>query len=318
MTKTKSWKPYNEQLALLKERGLQVLDDERALNYIERIGYYRLSGYWYPLRAIDVDASMMEKYPTRSDLFVEGSRFEDVVKLYIFDKKLRLLALDALERIEMAVRVDVAHTLGRRHPLAHLRSEHLDQWFARSRGDHASPHSAWVTNYEKLAMRSKNEPFVKHHAKSYEGQMPIWVAVEIFDFGTLSKLFAGMKGRDKISISKKYGETNGVVFQSWLRSLTYIRNVAAHHSRLWNINVVETAKESEICGLHGRLDSRRPFFYFYLMALLLNTICPNSSWGSRFRTLLLEEFPRLPDGTGSLYDMGAIQKWDEWDVWGKK
>jgi abortive infection bacteriophage resistance protein len=72
---------------------------------------------------IDREASAQAQRPVRRDTFVAGSRFEDVVRLYVFDKKLRLLALDALERIEMAVRVDVAHLLGKRDACAH---EHLD------------------------------------------------------------------------------------------------------------------------------------------------------------------------------------------------
>nr|WP_216819616.1 Abi family protein [Paenalcaligenes hominis] len=98
---------------------MQVEDEEAALRYLARIGYYRLSGYWYPMRVIDKVASEQEKRPVRLDRFVEGSRFEDVVKLYIFDAKLRLLALDALERIELAVRVDVAHLLGKYDSCAH-------------------------------------------------------------------------------------------------------------------------------------------------------------------------------------------------------
>lgn len=100
MNRVKPWQSYPEQLQILKRRGLQVEHDEAALRYLARIGYYRLSGYWYPMRLINQSASARQKRPIRLDQFVDGSRFEDAVRLYIFDAKLRLLALDALERIE--------------------------------------------------------------------------------------------------------------------------------------------------------------------------------------------------------------------------
>src|SRR5690606_14793313 len=101
------------------------------MDYSERLGYYRLSGYWYPLRRIDEAASQAQGKPVRLDECVPGSRFEDVVRLYVFDKRLRLLALDALERIEMAVRVDVAYLLGQRDPAAHENPNCLLGYFAK-------------------------------------------------------------------------------------------------------------------------------------------------------------------------------------------
>lgn len=109
MKPLKRWLSFEDQLRQLEARGLAVDDSAAALDYLERLGYYRMSGYWYPLRKIDEAASQAQGKPVRQDVFMGDSRFEHVVQLYVFDKKLRLLAMDALERIEMAVRVDVAH-----------------------------------------------------------------------------------------------------------------------------------------------------------------------------------------------------------------
>lgn len=114
----KPWRSFPDQLARLESHGLITECKAAALDYLQRIGYYRLSGYWYPMRMTDKDRST-PKNPVRSSDFIPGSRFEDAVRLYVFDKKLRLLALDALERIEMALRVDIAHLLGELDPLAH-------------------------------------------------------------------------------------------------------------------------------------------------------------------------------------------------------
>lgn len=318
MKPLKPWVSFAQQLELLQARGLEVENRDAALDYLERLGYYRLSGYWYPLRAIDPEASAARGHVVRLDSFAPGSRFEDVVRLYVFDKKLRLLALDALERIEMAVRVDVAHRLGQRDPRAHenpacLHGNFAKKQIAKGRPDAGKTHhQVWLTKYQSLLHRARKEPFVVHHQQQY-GALPIWAAVEVWDFGLLSKLFAGMQHADQQHIASLYGASDGQTFAQWLRSLNFIRNVSAHHSRLWNINVVE--RSAVPAHWPVGLDNARPFFYFCLMRQLLRVICPRSTWGQRVADLLEKEFPHT-DGTRlSLTDMGAFAGWADAVPW---
>lgn len=320
MRSVKPWRSFSEQLQTLKNRGLQVEDEEAALRYLARIGYYRLSGYWYPMRVIDKVASEREKRPVRLDQFIDGSRFEDVVKLYIFDAKLRLLALDALERIELAVRVDVAHLLGKYDSCAHQNPDYLHGNFTKKtlkRGPNSgkTEHQIWLEKYQQQLNRLRREPFVEHHKKYYKGELPIWAAIEVWDFGLLSKLFAGMQFNDQKIIADKYGAEGGKAFSSWLRSLNFIRNVSAHHSRLWNINVLELAP---IPKKWPNMPNNKPFLYFCFMRQLLRTICPHSQWAERFKGLLLQEFPNIPSSATSLADFGLIEGWEKWEIWQQK
>ncbi len=313
----KPWSTFSDQLELLISRGMEVDDKETALSYLERIGYYRLSGYWYPFRIYDEDASEAENHPVRLDKFYKDTRFEDVVQLYVFDKKLRLFALDALERIEMAVRVDIAHLLGKKDPLAYEKAECLHGNFTKKpikRGPDTgkTEFQVWQKKYQSHLRRSRNEDFVKHHLKEY-GKLPIWVAMEVWDFGLLSKLFAGLKYDDQQLIAKKYGAVNGKKFVQWLRSLNYIRNVSAHHSRLWNIHIIE--RSSIVNGWSTELNNERPFFYFCIMKQMLYSICPNSSWGKRFNEMLTQDFPFVENRAISLRDFGVVTGWDAWDLW---
>jgi abortive infection bacteriophage resistance protein len=313
----KPWRSFADQLQQLQDRGLQVDNSAAALAYLERLGYYRLSGYWYPLRTIDEVASVAQGRAVRMDSFAPGSRFEDVVRLYVFDKKLRLLALDALERIEMAVRVDVAHLLGQRDPRAHENPACLHGNFAKkliAKGPDAckTQHQVWLAKYRSMLSRARKEPFVVHHQQQY-GALPIWAAIEVWDFGLLSKLFAGMQYADQQTIAAMYGAPNGQAFAQWLRSLNFIRNVSAHHSRLWNINVLEYSAVPATWP--GHLNSARPFFYFCLMQHLLRVICPNSSWGQRFKTLLSNDFPPVVNQQISLAELGVFPDWEEWALW---
>lgn len=315
MKPLKPWLSVAQQLELLETRGLEVEDRAAALDYLERLGYYRLSGYWYPLRAIDLKASTAQGQAVRLDHFVPGSRFEDVVRLYVFDKKLRLLALDALERIEMAVRVDVAHLLGQRDPRAHENPACLHGNFAKKRitkgpDSGKTQHQLWLAKYQSLLHRARKEPFVLHHQQQY-GALPVWAAVEAWDFGLLSKLFSGMQHADQEQIAALYGAPDGKAFAQWLRSLNFIRNVSAHHSRLWNINVLERAAVP--AHWPAELDNARPFFYFCLMRQLLKVICPRSSWGQRVAALLKEGFPHTD--RLSLQDLGALADWEDAVPW---
>ncbi|SCZ68389.1 Abortive infection bacteriophage resistance protein [Thiohalomonas denitrificans] len=253
----------------------------------------------------------------RHDSFVDGSHFKDAVHLYVFDKKLRLLALDALERIELAIRVDIAHLLGEHDPYAHEEPNLFHGNFAKkTNGDGKTQHQLWLERYKDLVHRARRVPFVEHYLEKY-GQLPIWVAIEIWDFGLMSKMYAGMQHKHKGQIAAKYGAKDGKAFAGWLRGLNFIRNVSAHHSRLWNINVLERAPLLQDDENWKQLNDARPFFYFCLMQKLMRVICPNSHWAQRF-TELMGEFPDVGCSAVSLEDFGLIEGWQAWDLWSQK
>ncbi|NIB39089.1 abortive phage resistance protein [Pseudomaricurvus alkylphenolicus] len=318
----KPWKSFEEQLDLLHERGLLIDQPEAAMSYLERLGYYRLSGYWYPFRQLD-DAPQEDgaTVPKRLDAFISNSHFEEVVKLYVFDKKLRLLALDALERIEMALRVDIAHLLGEQDIHAHENPDCFHGRFSKQikrRGPATgkTEHQAWLEKYRSHLKRARREPFVAHYQSKY-GLLPVWVAIEVWDFGMMSRLYAGMKWPDQDRIAAKYGAADGRIFASWLRSLNFIRNVSAHHSRLWNINVLERSNLLFDDEYWQALNNARPFFYFCLIQKLMRVICPNSTWAERFEGVT-GEFPATGSGAVKLADFGLLEGWQEWDLWSQK
>ena len=309
------WKSYANQLQILKDRGLQVADDARAQTDLERIGYYCLSGYWYPFRELKAQPVGLS---FREDEFIAGSQFDDAVALYVFDKNLRLMALDALERIERAIRVDVAHLLGEHDCFAHHEPLLFHGNFSRRtirRGFHSgkTEHQVWLERYENLVRQNRRQPFVAHNLTKHQ-KLPIWVAIEILDFGALSRLFAGMKYADKNAIAAKYGLAGGIELEQWLRSLNLIRNVAAHHSRLWNMNILELSPVPQYDAQWQQLNNARPFMYFCLMQKLLATICPNSGWRTRFRGLV-SAFPEPANKAVTAKDFGAVAGWETWGLW---
>ncbi|MBQ4889295.1 Abi family protein [Shewanella sp. MMG014] len=315
MPYSKPWHSYQAQLDKLRERGLNITEDDKALDYLARIGYYRLSGYWYSFR----QQQEVEGKKVKLDNFITGASFEQAVQLYVFDKNLRLLAMDALERIEIAFRVELAHLLGEQDMFAYLKPELFHDKFAKILKPHTglTEHHNWLTKQAGLIKRSK-EKFIEHNKKKHGLPLPIWIACEVWDFGTLSFLYGGMKEADQDRIARKFGLSNGRVLASWLRSLNYLRNLCAHHSRLWNRNVVEKPKLPPAPELpwvapfieYDRLRSR-PFLLFCITKHLMDHINPNSTWWNRLTDLMANDLPDMSMLGLDLNSMGVCEDWLE-------
>jgi hypothetical protein len=130
-------KPYlaiADQLALIKGRGMIVSDDALAQAYLNKIGYYRLSGYWYPYRK----SSQVGGKTVVEDNFRDTTKFAEIVDLYVFDKKLRLLMLDIIERVEIALRVQITLQLGQ-YPCPRSRGGRYRVIARQCRGPHVRP-----------------------------------------------------------------------------------------------------------------------------------------------------------------------------------
>lgn len=327
MSYTKPWKSYDEQLVQLIQRGMSVTDHGRALDYLERMGYYRLSGYWFAFRERSEPLCLLDEHGRKPksvrverlalDEFKKGATFQNAVDLYVFDKQLRLLVMDALERIEIALRVDVSHTLGVADKFAYLKPELFHDEFSvkLDKQSGLTAHHEWLSKHAQLIGRSK-EDFVRHNKVKYGLPLAIWVACEVWDFGTLSNLFKGMREADQDAIAVQYGVSNGRVFATWLRSLNYLRNVCAHHSRLWNRNMVDqpklppSAEMPWVAAFEQDVHARARCFLLLKITLhLLSIINPQSSWPERMKAHLLC-FPGLGHLGLNLAGLGAQAGWE--------
>lgn len=254
------------------------------------------------------------------DEFKPNATYQQAVDLYVFDKQLRMLVMDALERIEIALRVDISHTLASKDKFAYLKADYFHEKFSQELDSNTglTKQHEWLTKHAQLISRSKEE-FVKHNKEKYGLPLAIWVACEVWDFGCMSTLYAGMCEEAQDSISAAYGVSNGRTFATWLRSLNYLRNVCAHHSRLWNRNIVEQPKlpdanESKwVAHFENDTHARsRCFLQLCMIKHLLKVINPKSSWCSKMEQHL-NSFPDLNHLGLNLYGMGAFQCWNE--IW---
>lgn len=318
-------KPFltiQQQLALLQRRGLQITDVSKANACLGRIGYYRLSGYLHSFRESQVVKGPNGAVTTQIlDNYRAGTDLQTIVDLYIFDKKLRLLMLDAMERIEVALRVEVATLLGARSGWAHRDPAQLNQKFVQTvkPGSQLPQHKEWVRRIDDTFARSK-EDFVKHFKSKYAGaHLPIWMSIELWEFGTLSVFFGGMLGKDKNTIAQKYGVPLGLELETWLRNLNVCRNICAHHSRLWNkpsviqMRLPAAKAAPELAHIIGNTHAQtRVYGSALIAAYLLRSINPTSSWCQRF-VALTNEFPQTPHI--SLAQAGFPAGWHKESIW---
>jgi len=222
-------KPYlsiSSQVTLLQQRGLTVPDVAEAERWLYLMGYYRMSGYSYIWRQPGPQPK------TLSDHFEPGTTFQQVVDLYEFDRKLKQLILQALERIEIMMRVRVGHILGQRDTYGHELTHCLDIEFStpRLRQGQLQPslHQTWLDDATRKQQRSK-EDFVKHYLDQYSGHLPVWVATEILDFGSLSYLYSGLLPTDRgkiateLDLINRNGQGNEAALVNWMRTLNYVR-----------------------------------------------------------------------------------------------
>jgi len=297
-----------------------VSDETKAAMYLEQIGYYRLSGFWYPFRKFVLETTGTGgKTARRTDDFKEGTDFRNVVDLYVFDRALRLLFLDAIERTEVALRVDIALRLGARHPCAHRIPTEVHGNFSRiPLGRVTSDHDEWLGRLDLRVGRAKEE-FVEHFRRNYEPPIPLWVVIELWDFGLLSTFASGMKWQDLQDFGQKFGVPRPELFTSWLRAINHVRNICAHHGRLWNRTLVDQPKPPKQGEIeyqnHWIGDSKareKPYCVAVILKQFLDVINPTSTWGRRLKDLARS----FPSGSGlSLRDAGFPENWEQEKLW---
>jgi len=289
------------QAELLIERGLICDNIPRLERYLSRIGYYRLSAYWLPFEEPSPDPT------ARSHQFKPDTDFEQVLSLYIFDRKLRLIVLDALERIEVAVRTAYAREMS----LTYGAHAHLNVRLFKNQTEYQKG----LAKIEGDLQRS-HETFVRHYRGKYDDppMPPIWAVVETMSFGSLSRWF---KNTDDTKVKKRIMKSLGMptidILERVLHTLTPMRNDCAHHSRLWNRRYTmapPNIRKIERCFVKNQ-QKYYLFNYLVIIEYLLAQINPGSQWKNRLLNLLVTLQPQQLRAMGFPYD------WREREPWGR-
>ena len=211
-----------EQIKKLQNRGLIINDIPLTEHYLINVGYYRLSGYWLAMQSDKVN-----------HIFKPNSTFENVISIYQFDRELRLLLFDIIERIEVALRTKMIYYL----------SHELNPWWFEDSHNFKNPvaHNDTLKSIDRELSQTKEE-FIKQHYLKYVNDTrrpPSWKTLNIASFETISKLYGNLSDRiqSKDTIAREFGTVNKSYLPSWLQSISQIRNICAHHGRIWNKNL---------------------------------------------------------------------------------
>lgn len=315
---------FERQLAQLADRGLEIEDDQECISALMRIGYYRFSAYLYPFRKMKPKNQRSSQWNYRFDEFEAGHSFQEAFELYEFDQKLKALTFVALEAIEVALRTQIAYHAGREDKFIHLHRESLDakECDEVPQNSDKSAYEWWLKNYSRQLRQAKSEDFIRHHSYRYGEDIPIWIAVEFLDFGSITKLFEFLPVDLKNDIAPHFGIITGQNVASWFRNFNYVRNKIAHHSRLWNrLMVIKVARPNKSVvdpGIFHLADaSNRTFNKIYptlaLLAYVLSFVDPADEWRLQIAELM-RQFPSI-DGIGPVETMGFPQNWESLALW---
>ena len=271
----------HEHLDLLRSRGLAIPDLERAAHFLKFIGYYRLSGYALPLT--------FKNHPAHpSHNFKPGSSFDDILNLYLFDRELRLLVMDAVERIEVAFRTCFSNYMSQKAgPHWYMSPKHFVNQKCHDQLAKKIIERTGVAESSGPGTSQGKEVFLQHYFGKYTNPKlpPSWMIVEVLPISTLSIAYENLALReDRKQISMEFG-LNPEVLESWMHAVSYVRNLCAHHSRLWNREfTIRPLIAKEIKGL---LENNSRFFaQAVVINHLLKKASPQTKWWERFCKLV--------------------------------
>jgi abortive infection bacteriophage resistance protein len=295
---------YNEQILRLQSRGLIIESHEKAVHILKNISYYRMSGYWHPFLA----------EPKSSHQFKEGTTFNGAFNIYCFDRELRTLILNEIEKIEVGIRAQLIYQLS-----------HSKGAFWYNESNNFKNSNTFEKSIEKLnkEFTKSDEEFILSFKSKYSNPMPpSWMMLEISSFGNLSNLYSNLRpGLTKRQIAEHFGLDDST-FASWIHALVYIRNLCAHHARLWNRLYSIRAqvpnnprnpflKSTYFLDENGDKNyfNKKTYFVLSMIIYLLNTVNPKHTFQSKFHQLL-NKFPMI-----DLKAMGFPEGWENEVLW---
>lgn len=297
--KTSFTKPYSspEQIVqILKSRGLLMEDEHKVESYLLNIGYHRLSAYIFPFY----------KSPKSDLILKEGTTFGQVLTLYRFDKKLRILLFNEIEKIEVAIR----------SVLANIGCQELGDKYWITKPEYFANEDKFNQTLALIEkeLASSKEDYIEDFKHNYiENYPPAWMITEVLSFGNLNYIYSNISSNQLMKRIAAYFGLKPQVFTSWLTVLANLRNMCCHHARVWNrdfmLNPAEPRKTSKAWIDTSLINKKRIFYRLCIIRYFLSSISPSNSFNEKV-TCLLESFPSI-----DIAAMGFCEDWKNKSLW---
>ena len=295
MTKPLYNKPsisVSDQIRLLKSEGLSFQDENKAKHLLQNISLFRIKSYLTPLR-------LYGKHSFKQETF-----FEDAYSLYKFDAELRKAICSELEKIEISIRTQLSLIMSDNDGI---------YWFANVNNFcKYNSHEKILASLNAELLRSDDENIVRFKNTYSNTFPPSWMTFEVSSFGTLSMMYRYLKsGLAKRKVAQFYGLSDRVL-ESWLHSIVYLRNICAHHSRLWNrklsINAI-VPRKTNLPFISIPQDNNKVYYVLSIILYFLQTVNPQNTFASRLKQLL-NKYSNV-----DIRAMGFPENWKEERLW---
>lgn len=284
--------PAAVNLNRLWHKGLMINDTDDGISAekaLESIGYFRLLIY-------------MRKYQSTNGQFFPKTRFSDLVRLYDFDRELKSITTDAVERLEVKLRAALSNPLS----ITHGAHWHLD-----------ASHFADVIKHHQVmskiigAVDHKKKIALNHYyAKYSEPRLPpVWLTCEKLSFGALSWMFSDLNTAPR-KVVAKYWNIPEPLLVSWFRTLTDLRNECAHHGRLWRGQFTANSPERHTSFAADFRNINTFYTRACVVAILLGTMEKKKWWRESLQAI----FAKYP-AVSPLQDLGFPLGWEARPLW---
>lgn len=286
---------------------MEFPDMGTAMDILSRISYSRLKYYW---RDLTDEGS--------GGIFHKATSFQIVKDRYSFDHNFRTILFDAIETIEVAFRAKIINRMSQtaRNGLWYLDSSLFED---------KQRHSDFVLELKREFNRS-TEPFAKNYItehtdwnhKSFEGDNPdAWLIIEVATFGTLSKMYKNLKSQlpQRSAIANDFGLYSSKDFSNWIEVTSLLRNIVAHHSRLWNRSFgkkVSEPKGKRSTWLNvplSELQKKKPYAAVCVIAYLCKAVNPRHKFTEAIKELSAK-YPSV-----QLDKYGFPNDWESEPLW---
>lgn len=290
-----------EQMDLLLSKGLLIPDKDFAKLWLSNVSYFRLKTYSY----------FFKDYQKDNGNFSRNTSFFDITNLYSFDRKLKLIVFDAIEAIEIAIRTKISNFLSQQFgPHWYLNPLHFNP--DKSKFDHIK----FVSDIEEYCKNDPEEIYIANYMKFYSEPAlpPSWMIIEILSFGKISLLFEHLTAREiKNQICTEFGLPNNIL-PSWLHTLTYLRNLVAHHAKILNRTftiklVLPTRKKHRLLQEADSVNTGKMYCALCCIAFLLEKIHQASDFKNELKELI-RKYHEI-----DLKKLGFTENWKDEPIW---
>ncbi len=281
---------YENQISKFIERGLHVEDFDEAMDVLSRMNYYSVTGYLHDFRQLDSNGKLKEEY-------VEGLTFNNIINIIDFDRKLRTLLLYTLEIIENNLKTKISHYFSFKYG--------SDGYLKKDNFKNKRSHEKTLKIFEKQKRINRDLPYIKHHSNKRDDKIPMWVAINIFNFGMVYHFYKNMKSKDQKQIADQVN-TSKIILESWIETLSKTRNLAAHNMRLYNFKLAFTPRKC----FNNLSDDFQPTYKIYDMFLICKIFVSKDTWNKDilgFLRMIINEYEDYID----LNSIGFPIDWEE-------